>query len=341
MAKVNLLTIHYGRCYGAVMQTFATCKMLEEAGHEVTVINIIHPKLKKFFTTFNNIKQIVKEYQFYRFKRKYFSKMSTKTYSINNQKLPKADYTVVGSDQVWNRDITGTFDYAFYLDFVPNYQKRIALCSSFGKAEWNEDNDYTNSLKKEFEKFDAISIREKSGVDIMKRIFNIEAINLQDPTLCYGKFGGLILDKKEKNIVFPFLLNKSNEAKAKVKFISDELNIPIYKETRINTYLQSGPRHWLTNIYNCKYVITDSFHGLALSILYKKEFFVFCADPNKFTRLQSLLELIGLQNRIINTSNYFKTHKEDLLKPIDYEKVYQIIKKEQDKAKQFIFDNIK
>lgn len=341
MAKINLLTIHYGRCYGAVMQTYATCKMLEEAGHKVCVINLINPKLKKFFTTFNNIKQIVKEFQFYMFKRKYFSNLNAKSYSMNNQKLPEADYAIVGSDQVWNKDITGIFDYTFYLDFVSDNQKRIALSSSFGKSEWTEDANYTNNLKREFDKFHAISIREKSGVDIMKNIFNLEAINLQDPTICYGNFENLILNKKKQNIIFPFLLNKSKEAKAKLKYISEELNIPIYKETRINTYLKSGPRHWLTNIHNSRYVITDSFHGLALSILYKKQFFVFCADPKKFTRLQSLLELLGLQNRIINSTEYFKAYKEDLLKPIDYNKVDSILKLEQDKARQFINHNIK
>lgn len=341
MARINLLTIHYGRCYGAVMQTYATCKLLEEAGHEVQVINIIHPKLRKMYKTIGKWKELIKEWQFFRFKKQFFSKMTQKTYTIGEQRFPDADYTIVGSDQVWNRDITGIFDKAFYLDFVPQNQKRIAFSSSFGKIKWNEDDKYTFELKKEFEKFHAISIREKSGVEIMKEVFGLSSINLQDPTICYGKFEQLILDKKERNYIFPFLLNVSSEAKSKVQFIANELNLPLYKRTRTNLYLFSGPRHWLTNIYNSKYVITDSFHGLALSILFKKQFFVFCADPKKFTRLQSLLELLGLQNRIIDSIDYFANHKEDLLEPIDYKKVNSIIQMEQEKANQFILNNIK
>ena len=341
MAKINLLTIHYGRCYGAVMQTYATCKLLEEAGHDVTVINIIHPKLRNIYKSISKWRDIVREWQFYRFKKKYFSKMTVKTYSIEEQKFPDADYTIVGSDQVWNRDITDIFGKAFYLDFVPEKQKRVALCSSFGKAVWSEDEKYTNELKKKFEKFHAISIREKSGVKIMKNTFGLEATNLQDPTLSYGDFEGLILNENEKNQIFTFLLNQSPEANAKAAFLSKELSTPLYKRSRKNLYLLSGPRHWLTNIHNSKYVITDSFHGLALSILFHKQFFVFCADPMKFTRLQSVLELLGLQNRFVQSKEDFANRKDELLEPIDYNIVEEILKREQKKSRDFILNNIK
>ena len=82
MAKINLLTIHYGRCYGAVMQTYATCRLLEEAGHDVTVINIVHPRLKNHYKSFRKLSGIITEWQFYIFKKRYFSKMTSKTYSI-------------------------------------------------------------------------------------------------------------------------------------------------------------------------------------------------------------------------------------------------------------------
>lgn len=341
MAKINLLTIHYGMCYGAVMQTYATCRLLEEAGHDVTVINIINPKLRNFYKSIGNLKYIIKEWQFYRFKKKYFSKMTVKTYSIKEQKLPDADYTIVGSDQVWNRDITGNFGKIFYLDFVPENQKRVAFCSSFGKAAWSESEEYTNELKKEFEKFHAISIREKSGVDIMKETFALDSVNLQDPTISFGKFDDLILNDRKTNCIFPFMLNTSIEAKNRAHFIAKELSTPLYKNNKRKAYLLSGPRHWLTKIHNAKYVITDSFHGLALSILFHKQFFVFCADPKKFTRLQSLLELLGLQERFIKSEDDFTKRKSELKKPIDYQAVDAILKKEQEKSRKFIKMNIK
>lgn len=336
MARINLLTIHYGMCYGAVMQTYATCKLLEEVGHIVTVINLVHPRCKKTYLNWRKLPDLIREFQFYLFKRKFFSTMTRKGYTMDDITLPDADVTMVGSDQVWNRDITADFGTTFYLDFVPNTQKKIAFCSSFGKSEWNEDAEYTEILKKEFSKFDAISIREKSGVEIMKNIFGLSSINLQDPTIGYGKFEELVYNKKKQAHIFTFLLNTSKDAQAKAKYIANEIGVPLYKKNKINRYLFSGPRHWLTNIHNAEYVITDSFHGLALSIIFHKQFFVFCADPKKFTRLKSLLELLGLSNRYIDSIEDFNTRKSKLLAPIDYTAVNSILMSEREKFKKFI-----
>ena len=258
MAKINLLTIHYGRCYGAVMQTYAPCRLLEEAGHDVTVINIVHPRLKNHYKSFRKLIGIITEWQFYIFKKRYFSKMTSKTYSIDDQKLPDADYTIVGSDQVWNRDITGDFGNAFFLDFVPENQKRIAFCSSFGKSVWKEDENYTQSVKSEFDKFLAISVRETSGVKILNEIFGIKGISLQDPTIGYGKFDSLILNKEEKNCIFPFLFSYTFETQNKAQLIAKELSCPLYVSNRLDNYFCSGPRHWLTNIYN-SHIMTGFF----------------------------------------------------------------------------------
>ena len=74
MTKVNLLTIHYGKCYGAVMQTFATCRMLEQAGHVVRVINLINPSQKGNWKSVHYWMDCVREFQFWFFKKKYFLK---------------------------------------------------------------------------------------------------------------------------------------------------------------------------------------------------------------------------------------------------------------------------
>lgn len=336
MAKINLLTIHYGKCYGAVMQTYATCKLLEESGHDVKVINLVHPQCRKVYLNWRKWADLIREYQFYLFKRNFFSPLTNKSYSISGIKLPDADITLVGSDQVWNREITDEFGHTFYLDFVPENQKKIAFCSSFGKSEWVESEQYTSELKEMFKQFHAISIREKSGVEIMRNVFNLDSINLQDPTIGYANFKHLIYNEKPLDCIFTFLLNASDDARLKAKYIADSMGVPLYKRNFINRYLFNGPRHWLTNIYNAKYVITDSFHGLALSIIFRKQFFVFCANHKKFTRLKSLLELLGLTDRYISTINDFNNRKCSLLTPIDYVKVDSILMDERIKFQEFI-----
>lgn len=336
MAKINLLTIHYGKCYGAVMQTYATCRLLEKAGHTVKVINLIHPRQKEVWKQISFWKDCFREFQFWRFKKRYFSKMTNKAYSIHDINLPEADITVVGSDQVWNRDITGDFGMSFFLDFVNDGQPKIALSSSFGKEIWDETTDYTEKVKNLFSQFKAISVRESTGVTIMQDVFQLPSVNLQDPTIGYGQFEDLVLDKKPLKQVFTFLLLNDEAVQLKSAHIAKQLGLPLFKHTRNTGRFLNGPRHWLTRIRNSEYVITDSFHGLALSILFKKQFFIFCASEKKFTRLRSLLKLLSLEDRYVESIDDFNRRQSSLLVPIDYKQVDAILAKERVRYEEFI-----
>lgn len=336
MTKVNLLTIHYGKCYGAVMQTYATCKLLEEAGYSVQVINLVSSAPKSFRKCISYILDIVREFQFWLFKKRYFSPLTNKASDIRDINLPEADITIVGSDQVWNRDITGIFGKTFFLDFVNKNQRKVALSSSFGKAIWDEPDDYTAEIRKQLSEFDCISIREASGVQIIKDVFGLNAINLQDPTIGYGQFDKLILNTKPKHQIFSFLLVPDTKAIETATHISTVLRLPLHKHNKFSRRFLNGPRNWLTNIKNSDYIITDSFHGLALSVIFNKQFFVFCASKSKFTRLESLLKLLGLENRYVDNAKDFDDRKDELIKPIDYTKVNIILKNEQHRYRSFI-----
>lgn len=336
MAKINLLTIHYGKCYGAVMQTYATCKLLEAAGHKVNVINIISPKLRGQYKSKNYWRDCVREFQFWWFKKKYFSHLTKKIYAVRSEDLPNADITVVGSDQVWNRDITGCFCYTFFLDFVPVSQKKYSLASSFGKSEWAEDESYTRAVQQFLDMFDGISVREDSGKTILKNVFQLDSIQVLDPTLGYGKFDNLVPCRKNKPQIFTFLLNPSAEAMAISKRLSEVLNRPLNSFTRFTARFKRGPLHWLSDIKNSDYVITDSFHGLALSIIFHKNFFVLCANEKKFTRLKSLLSLLGLEHRYIKSIDDLDSRINQVHDSIDYASVDGILEIERKKYRDFI-----
>ena len=336
MSKINLLTIHYGRCYGAVMQTYATCKLLEEAGHDVSVINLIHPREKSFLWSRRNLNAIFTEFFFWLFKKRYFPKLTSKMYCLIPSHLPNADITIVGSDQVWNRDIVKEFGLSFFLDFVPPTQQRYSLSSSFGKSSWAEDDQYTELVKQELTCFNKISVREDTGVQILHDVFSIEAIRLLDPTLGYGKFDQFVLYNRPVNIIFPFLLLGSQDELKICEGISELLHLELFVKKRYHAYFCQGPRMWLTNIHNSRYIITDSFHGLALSLVFRKDFFVLIADPQKFTRLESLLRLVHLEDRIITSLSDLNDRRKELLSPIDYIKVMPILEKEQEKYRKFV-----
>lgn len=340
MAKINLLTIHWGKCYGAVMQTYATCRLLEEAGHDVNVINLIHPKVRKYYQSPKHWVYFVLEFQFWLFKKRFFSRLTNKGYSIKDITLPKADITVVGSDQVWNYDITSFFGHTFYLDYVPDNQKRVAFCSSFGRKATNYPSEYKEKVRECFKKFSALSVRESSGVDILKNDFGLNSVHLIDPTLLWGQFDEIASSNKREYTLYRFLLNDSPNAIMLSEFISKEVGCPIFRETLFSRLFGSGPIKWLNHIKNSRYVITDSFHGLAMSIIFHKDFFVFCADPQKFTRLESLLHLVNLEGRFIKSEEDFLSKKNQLMKPIDYVSIDRIIGLERVKCSHFINEQL-
>lgn len=339
MARINLLTIHYGQCYGAVMQTYATCRLLEQQGHTVCVINLISPIQKGNWKRFSYWKDCVREFQFWLFKKRYFSKLTNKAYSITDINLPSADITIVGSDQVWNRDITGVFGNTFFLDFLKG-GKKIALSSSFGKEIWTEDYEYTIEINKLLSEFSNISVRESTGVKIIQEVFKLNAICLPDPTIGYGEFNNLALNDKPIHKVFTFLLLNDEDARYKAKYIADALGLRLFKQSRISSKLFNGPRCWLTYIRNADYIITDSFHGLALSLIFNKQFFVFCASEKKFTRLLSLLELLSLEDRYVKSVDDFNKRKHTLMQPIDYMRVNGLLDKERNRYKDFLSKHI-
>lgn len=341
MARINLLTIHWGKCYGAVMQTYATCKLLEDAGHEVSVINLIHPSVKESYKRIRRWVDLYRELQFYLFKKKFFSPLTTKSYSVRYDKLPQADYYVVGSDQVWNRDITKPFYLDYFLQFVPDTVKRVSLSSSFGKQSWSEENEITDKVAQELNKFSAISVREDSGVEILHETFGILATQLPDPTIGYGKFEQLLPDRRKKHQLFTFLFRNTTETRAIVESCATELHVPVHKNNRFNIYIKNGPVDWLSNIANSEFIITDSFHGLALSLIFNKQFLVLCADEKKFTRLESLLRLVGLEDRYVKSLNDFETRKKELLRSIVYSNVNMAFDLERKRYNHFIEQNIK
>lgn len=336
MARINLLTIHYGESYGAVLQTYATVRLLTDRGHNVNVINIDHPRNKRWWFRLSSLKFIFKKLYFYKFKCKYFGNITRKCYSIDDIRLPDADMTVVGSDQVWNRDITGEFGMTYFLYFVPETQKKIALCSSFGKSEWKEDSLYTNSVKQCLAKFDAISVREDSGRLILENTFGLKSTCLIDPTLACGRFRQMTKKINLEKVIFPFLLNPGAVTDEILRDVSHSFGYRVYQRNRMDIYLRNSVERWLSCIRNSECIITDSFHGVAMSIIFKKEFIVLNGNSAKFTRIASLLSLLGLSDRYVLSLEDFRSRRESLKEPINYDKVDEILNVERRKVSVYL-----
>ncbi|WP_175058047.1 polysaccharide pyruvyl transferase family protein [Escherichia coli] len=96
---------------------------------------------------------------------------------------------------------------------------------------------------------------------------------------------------------------------------------------------------WLSNIKNANFVITDSFHCVCFCLLFQKEFLCCVNESRGLSRLQSLLGMLELTDRICSSKDDFD-NKLNSLKPIDYSKVGDILNKHRDISKAFLLSNL-
>jgi hypothetical protein len=238
------------------------------------------------------------------------------------------DICVVGSDQVWNTDITGEKATDYFLNFLPDKIKRIAYAASFGNTAWDNkkiENDVDSCLKK----FSAISVREKTGISICSDVFKVSSQLALDPTLLLDNYDEFIAndEKNEGKLVsFLFAKKKNSGVHDLIRFISKKINKRplMMAERRFHRGISNIPwvtvEQWVSYVANSSFVITDSFHCTVFAILHKKQFIVIPANIKRVGRILHLLESLGLTGRYY--PDVQSVYEADAwLKPIDYQEV--------------------
>lgn len=254
------------------------------------------------------------------------------------------DIFISGSDQVWNT--TFEFDISPYLlGFVNKDNKRVALSPSLGIDFIN--NEYIKDFKNNLNRFDSLSIREKIGKNVISKFIAKEIEVLFDPVFLYSK------DEWNENFNLedaihkePYVLCYSLGAADDVVLqianrLSKKYDCQIIKIGRHRNDLYHpdnilidwnvGPIEFLNLIYNSKSVITNSFHGTAISINFNKEFYSVLNKSNKRnTRIVNILESLKLTDRINYSASEYNTGN------IDYTSVNSRLVKERNKLRTYI-----
>jgi hypothetical protein len=264
------------------------------------------------------------------------------------------DALIVGSDQTWRPAYNKNgMLYRMFLDFAENLLiKRIAYSASFGVDFWEYDEKQTQECARLIHFFDSISVREKSGIKLCADHFDItNTICTLDPTMLLSQQNYIDLLNKigtssSDGKIMVYMLDYSYEkakmvstiAKEKTlecsMFISKYCNLGIVTPNELNNYILPSVDKWICAIYNAKYVICDSFHGMIFSIIFNKPFIVIGNQNRGLDRFVSLLQKLNLTNRLVdsNSNNYLKV----LDTPINWELVNQIIKKMKEDSIKFL-----
>lgn len=312
MKKVGILNLQQSNNYGAVLQAHALECVVESLGYQVETIDLhksndseVKFKLKTIVKKITGFRSNNFEY----FRNKYLKRTSA---CCTTNSIGKYDAVVVGSDQVWRPRYTQQHALAYFLSFAGNNAKRISYAASFGVDEWEHefaDSVLTKKIINEIRKFNGISVREDSGVEICKSVFGVDAKHVLDPTLLAGKdlFERFLMNEKALDLkTKPVVVYKLD---ADVQFSSD---LEIVKETLsfdsesiydTNNYIHV--HEWLGKIKNAELVVTDSFHGVCFCILFNKQFVCVVNKERGQARLSSLLGMLGIQDRLVEQLSEF------------------------------------
>ena len=332
---------------GANLQAYALKKSLEQLGVDVRFLDIQLPKKKANIK--GQIVERIKNWCAISF-RKRFGFKYTEEYT-NAQELcinpPKADLFIVGSDQVWNPDITKKIDPRIYFfSFLSDDVRRISYAASFGKSKW-DNTEYDRDIAMLLSKFYKISVREDTGIDICNKVFGINNVNeCVDPSLLLTRQDLLdIIDKNisPKNQIYSYLLYKSTAVYKLVEEVANQTKLKITGEYKNNSLIDKfsglhGIETWIRNIAEAALVVTNSFHTTVVSILLHKNFVVVPPVDGRETRLISLLSKLGVKDRYIGYNSDVDINN---LPSINYDKIDSKIAELKSQSLKFIADSIR
>lgn len=372
MDKVGILTFHKAKSYGAMLQAYALQTIIEKLGYSAELINydrfyikneaaISNSTLKDRiknnimsviekaykFTYRNNIQLTEKHFGEFRDKYLRIGRTEYKTIADMSKETCNYDHYVVGSDQVWNPD---TINHeAFYFTFLTNEENTIAYAPSIGVSNIKND-DIRNKMKNYLTHIRYLSCREKDGTNLLAELTGRHVERVLDPTLLLDadEWTKIAVDTSvnEPYVLCYFLgslyygrkFSKAISKKLGIKWVSIPQNpadiLCSAKKTR-----GTGPLEFLSLFRNASVICTDSFHGTAFSIIFRKNFFSFCrrnfkGNASRLSRITSVLDLLGLSDRLIMPNDEFNINKLE----INYDSVVSKLDDERKKSIEYLLN---
>lgn len=347
MKKVGIITYHHYYNYGSALQAYALQKAIEgidksykaeiidyraQDDYQRSRIQMLMLRLRRlptYIKEWNRVKTLQKYGHVLKLKEPAFDKFFDSQFVTNgkafhsfsdlNKESLCYDIMVTGSDQTWSPQIG--FKPAMFLEFGPSNALRIAYAPSIGVSKLSKDQkDYLNL---HLQSFESISCRERLGTELLNEcVKGKEIVNVLDPTLLLTKddWNNIAIKPKiEGDYILCYFIGHKEYYRRIAEQLSEDLHLPLYyipaswQELGKNNILisEAGPREFLGLIRNARLVLTDSFHGTAFSINYRKSFYSFTkieggkgASDN--SRLYDILSKFHLEDRLYDKAGHIQ-----------------------------------
>ena len=352
--KIGIVTFYKTQDnYGCVLQHYALKTFLNKLGHDVfllrynksqnrntmkLVCNVIVSPMKYLVEIKRRYNKYFSDPCYYsrnfdEFRNKYFC-LTDKVYEQDEllDNFPDADAYICGSDQIW-----AGINWVNYLGFVSDGIKKIAYAPSFGGVKFSDSEKQV--LANYIKHFDVVTVREHSGVDLCKSLGRMDATLVPDPTfLLSDKDYTIIMDNDEDKKKYLFLYLLGNETKIDMDSVYSFAErkglevVYVASQGLIDKYEKVFPtvERWMSLLKHADYVLTNSFHGMAFSIIFNKNFMVVPLSgihKRMNDRIDTILLKYGLQDRI------FQSDYTPYSTVIDYELINDSLMEEREKMK--------
>lgn len=341
--RIAILTLPLHTNYGGILQAYALQTVLERMGHEVKVLSpppykprpiwimpLVYVKRasEKIFHN-EDIPIFIPREDYSRKNTEQFISSHINRHTVSRWEELKGlfDVYIVGSDQIWRPKYADMFSGITnaFLEFASNWQiTRIAYAPSFGTKEWEYSTEQTTICRNLIQLFDKVSVREDSGVELCNDKFGVIATHVVDPTMLLDlQEYTLLLENSEtkpnKGQLMCYLLDKTNEKINLVSKLAEEKHMVFFDtlkeidKSRVTgrDCIQPSVEQWLRSIKDADLIVTDSFHACVFSIIFQKQFYVIPNEMRGNSRIESLLKMFDLSDRIITTSEKLNDNQID------------------------------
>lgn len=364
---IRTITCHHAYNHGAMLQAYALVEYLRSLGHDSAVIDYRPHYMPGLIVNFNwvpsrydhlgvrNLFRWLKKHQrqmeqtrhdaLESFFKRYITITKKEYNSVEQlrQDPPDADLYIAGSDQIWNTTFPNGKDQAFYLSFGTP-KRKVSYAASFATMDLKEDT--RDFVHEQLKNFDAISVREQSGLDILNKL-GYQGVVVVDPVFLLDSSQWDNLLEQENNVKEDYVLAYDFEYRHSligpiIKRLAKLMGCKVYSVSPFRHryadrhFVAVSPDNFVSLIKHARCVVSNSFHGTAFSMIYNKDFFVVNRKDGLNIRMRDLLNHYGLNDRLISADE----NDDVLLRGINYEQVNQQLKGDIDSSRSFLLNQI-
>lgn len=323
LMKIGIITFHRAHNYGAVLQCYALSQVLKENGNTVSVIDYLPEQFSIEYSLFpfrnlsfkQKIVGLFKLLLVFDIKLKrskvfnlFISKLPLSSVRLNesNFAIDKYDYIFFGSDQIWNPNLTKHVDNVYSGNFDGNGAKFISYAASSNPDVFITK--YEEYFRGIISRFSAISVREYSLATYLNTLSPNCYKVVYDPVLLLNAESWATISERPKvsKYLLIYTVPQSSVVNEVAEQIAREMNLkvielrPNVRNVRKTGFIQTAsPTEFLGYIQYADFVVTTSFHGTALSVVFNKEFLTLSLNEKIDDRAKNLLASVGLQDRLV------------------------------------------